>query len=191
MFANRAVELQAMGTLVLSNYSAGLNSRYPQITMLDSEVDTELFLGTLTDEYLSYCQVEGIREVFLNDTAFERVDEILEAVGIEATKPDHNVYIVSDSKRRFEEFRDSQATESELKWITPNDLDRVEGSKNGDVLIFIDRVPFNGPDLVDDAIAAFRYSDADILKFASFDDYQIAYEPTSNDLSKDLSLIHI
>lgn len=185
MFANRAVELQAMGTLVLSNYSAGLNSRYPQITMLDSEVDTELFLGTLTDEYLSYCQVEGIREVFLNDTTFERVDEILEAVGIEATKPDHNVYIVSDSKRRFEEFRDSQSTESELKWITPNDLDRVEGSEYGDILIFIDRIPFNGPDLVNDAIATFRYSDADVLKYAAFDDYQVAYEPTSSYLSKD------
>lgn len=185
MFANRAVELLAMGTLVMSNYNAGLNSRYPCVTMLDSELDTEYFLRSLTDQYLSYCQVEGIREVFLNDTAFERVDEILEVVGIQAEKPKHTMYIVCEQKSDFDAFCNSQGTSIELHWTTLNDLDKIQGSKDGDALFFIDRIPFEGVDLVDDAIAAFRYSNADALQFATFDDYQTAYEPTHQNPSKD------
>ncbi|MDU7600693.1 MAG: hypothetical protein E7K46_10585, partial [Corynebacterium sp.] len=75
MFANRVVELLAMGTLLISNYSAGVNTRYPSVAIMDTELDTQQFLETLSDDYLRYCQVEGICEVFLHDTAFDRVDK--------------------------------------------------------------------------------------------------------------------
>src|SRR5699024_7120132 len=40
MFANRAIELQAQGTFVLSNYNVGLNSRYPHVHISNGFTDT-------------------------------------------------------------------------------------------------------------------------------------------------------
>src|SRR5699024_8738181 len=39
MFANRVYELQAMGNIVLSNYSMGVNNIFPHISMVHSKED--------------------------------------------------------------------------------------------------------------------------------------------------------
>lgn len=176
MFANRVVELLAMGTLLLSNYNAGVNTLYPSVTILDSEVDTEQFLRTLSDDYLRYCQAEGIRSVFLGDTAFERVDSLLHAAGIESPDDFHNVYVVADSKDAFDEFKHSQATDIPLTYVHTQDADSLQGSENGDLVIFSGRIGLDSPDIVNDAVCAYRYSAPSRLYIDGFDSELPAYE---------------
>lgn len=179
MFANRIVELLAMGTLILSNHSAGVNSRYPYVQILDSRLDTEQFLRTLTPEYTRFCQSEGIRDVFLNDTAFDRIDQILAAVGIEHQEEQHRVLVVCDDEAQFESFRMSQATDFPLTFVDAKDTDKVMGQLDGDIVLFPDKIGFNSPDIVNDSIAAFRYSAVDALTFSQFDNLKFsAYSPT-------------
>src|SRR5699024_1000889 len=84
MFANRAIELQAQGTFVLSNYSVGLNSRYPHVHLSNGYTDTLAALDQLTERDIREIQADGIRTVFSNDLAIMRIAKIIETVGLEA-----------------------------------------------------------------------------------------------------------
>lgn len=185
MFANRIVELLAMGTLILSNHSAGVNTRYPYVQILDSQLDTEQFLNTLTPEYLQLCQSEGIRDIFLNDTAFDRVDQILSLVGFESQKPTHRIIVVCANEQMFADFKNSQATELPLTFVSNANVDKIVGQGDGDVVLFPENIKFRSPDLVNDAVAAFRYSNVDALIYSTYDDLSFpAYEPSSENPGK-------
>ena len=177
MFANRVVELLAMGTLVLSNYSVGVNSLYPYVAQLHSSDDTTRFVDALTPEYIRYCQIEGIRDVFNNDTAFDRIDEILAAVGLAGEKATHRILVVADSEEAFKRFSESQATERALSYVPTSEAEATTGSANGDLVINLANLTVSSPDIVDDAVAAYRYSDVDSLRLISFDSAEEAYEP--------------
>lgn len=185
MFANRIVELLAMGTLILSNHNSGVNSRYPYVQILDSQLDTEQFLRTLTPEYIRLCQSEGIRDVFLRDTAFDRIDQILAAVGIEHREDQHRVLVVCDDEAEFEAFRTSQATDFELTFVDAKDADEIVGQQDGDIVLFPGKIGFSSPDIVNDSIAAFRFSAVDALTFSAFDNLGFnAYAPKDGDPGK-------
>lgn len=177
MFANRVVELLAMGTLVLSNYSAGVNSLYPFVTLLHSADDTTRFINSLTPEYIRYCQVEGIRNVFNNDTAFDRVDEILNVVGLTSRRAEHRILVLAEDEEAFKRFEESQATNRPLTYVPIEDAHTLSGSIDGDVVINLANLSVSSPDIVDDVVAAYRYSDVDSLRLISFDSAEPAYEP--------------
>lgn len=176
MFANRVVELLAMGTVVISNYSNGVNSRYPYVTMIDSETDVQQFVDNMSDEYFRYSRAEGIREVFSRDTAFDRMLELLSVAGFEVQAQEHTIYVVAQSKADFDRFRRTQATEHSLKWVAPADVATLKGSVGGDVIFYADRVELESPDLVNDVVSAFRFSDVDGVELCGFDDPRTAYE---------------
>src|SRR5699024_1641925 len=94
MFANRAIELQAQGTFVLSNYNVGLNSRYPHIHITNGFEDTLSMLDQLTESHIREVQSAGIRSVFSHDLAIMRISKIAQAVGMKADMTDPRVTIV-------------------------------------------------------------------------------------------------
>lgn len=176
MFANRVVELLATGTTVLSNYSNGVNSLYPYVAIVDSEVDAQQFVDNLSTEFLRYGRASGIRDVFLNDTAFERIDQILDAVDVPYTKPRHRILVVVDNEQSFADFVSSQDGDFDFEWATRDELAKTKGSEDGDVIVFADNLSSNSPFLVADAIAAFRYSGVDAVELCSVDDPRTCYE---------------
>lgn len=182
MFANRVVELLAMGTVVLSNYNNGMNTLFPYVAILDSAVDTQQFVDGSSDDYLRYSRAEGIRDVFLRETSYDRVDQILTTIGFEQAGPKHRILVVCHDESDYENFVASQATEFELEWRTPAQLEEEIGSPDGDLVVLLDRIHLESPDLIDDAVAAFRYSEVDWIQFLAYDDdSQIAYEPTESE----------
>lgn len=176
MFANRVVELLATGTTVLSNYSNGVNSLYPYVAIVDSEIDAQQFVDNLSTEFLRYGRASGIRDVFLNDTAFERVDQILDVVGVPHAQAKHRILVVSDDQQDFADFAASQDGDFDFEWVTHDELAKTRGSEGGDVVVFADNLSPNSPFLVADAVAAFRYSDADAVELCSVDDPRTCYE---------------
>lgn len=176
MFANRVVELLATGTTVLSNYSNGVNSLYPYVAIVDSEIDAQQFVDNLSTEYFRYGRASGIRDVFLNDTAFERVDQILDVVGVPHTRTEHRILVVADDEQTFADFVASQDGDFDFRWVTGDEVAKTQGSEGGDVVVFADNLSLNSPFLVADAVAAFRYSDVDAVELCSVDDPRACYE---------------
>lgn len=81
MYANRVVELQAMGAFVLSNYSLAVNDLYPEVQLVDSEYEIPLTLDAMTGDALYRAQTDGLRRVWEHDTAWQRMAQMLDAVG--------------------------------------------------------------------------------------------------------------
>src|SRR5699024_11541665 len=67
MFANRVYELQAMGNLILSNYSLGINNLFPNIFIIDSSEEISDIMNNVTDKELYIHQMEGVRTVMRSE----------------------------------------------------------------------------------------------------------------------------
>ena len=171
MFANRAIELQAMGTFVLSNYNAGLNSQFPHIRMPDTEVDVATMIQTLTEVDVVRAQLDGVRSAFNGNTAFDRMGKILdvacELAGVSpAARATHRVLISADDSERFANFVDGQTGEANLEFVTRDQLSNRVGGANGDVYIDIEDRPYPRT-FVQDLINGFKFADVDQVQSVS------------------------
>lgn len=163
MMANRAIELQAQNTAVLSNYNARLNSRYPHVHLANSADDVRGFLETMTMAELRRMQADGLRAVFSNELASSRLRSILRAVGHEVTGQDLRVGIVLEGRdRRLEQQVEAQTLPAV---VIPPGLDGSHGSAAGtgrdvDVLVRMGPGFDYEPTHVEDLVNAFRYTSA-------------------------------
>ncbi|MDO2935991.1 glycosyltransferase [Paeniglutamicibacter sulfureus] len=82
MYANRVVELQAMGCTVLSNYNAGVNDQFPNVYMPESSFDTQDIIASLDDDHLYENQMGGLRTAYAEHANFDRMRCMLSACGL-------------------------------------------------------------------------------------------------------------
>ena len=177
MFANRVIEMQAMGTLMLSNYSAGVNSLFPQIVIPDSRLDAQQFYESLTRHSIRDAQVAGIRSAFSENTAFDRIDTIVSAVGLGDKADHHAVHVRGLSEEEFRKFSAAQTYTTGLHRIDETDGDQTRASADGDIVIDLPQGAGEiGPNLVRDVVNAFRYADVDAVTVHGIDHADPLYE---------------
>ena len=161
MFANRALELQASGTMVLSTYSMGLNSHYPHVTLANSALDTRATLEHLSFEQMRCAQADGIRQVFTDDHAVHRLDTILRAAGLPT--PDRTLRTIAIAEEPSERLRDEMARQN----AGPVPLISTEEYRNlrpvADIVLPVGNGFHYGTDYVGDHQAAFTYADAHVV----------------------------
>ncbi|MGP9607489.1 glycosyltransferase [Glutamicibacter sp. AOP33-2CA-4] len=160
MYANRVVELQAMGSLVLSNYSAGVNSNFPNVLMPDSSADTVAMLQSLEGKHLYEIQMSGLRRVYSDHVNFMRMSSILETVGLDTVTESHRVAVLAKDKRFAESFTQMQKSNVELTIV--NDLES-EILVEADVILPIDPKFSYGSGYAQDLVNGFKYTDVDFV----------------------------
>ncbi len=162
MFANRAIELQAQGTVVLSNYNVGLNSRYPHVHISNGFTDTLTTLNALTENQVRQLQAAGIRSVFSHDLALMRIAKIIETVGLSADVTEPRVVVI---KHNDDEQLNRDIAQQTYASIT----DVVDASdvfvsaaleEHADIVVHLDTDYEYAPTHVEDLVNAFRYTDA-------------------------------
>lgn len=162
MFANRAIELQAQGTFVLSNYNVGLNSRYPHVHISNGFTDTLATLDSLTESHIRQVQAAGIRSVFSNDLAIMRVAKILEVVGLNADVSTPRVAIIKHTNDEFLSQEISNQTYQHIGEVVeaPNMESLPAIRDRNDVVVHMGSGHEYAPTHVEDLVNAFRYTDA-------------------------------
>src|SRR5699024_6066766 len=166
MFANRAIELQAQGTYVLSNYNVGLNSRYPHVHISNGFTDTLAALENLTETQLRQNQAAGIRSVFSHDLAIMRIAKIIETVGLEATVANPRVQVIKHG-------HDEQLAHQLAEQTYANVVDVAEAADvetlaeratHSDMVVHVDTAHDYDPTHIEDLVNAFRYTDAQTVE---------------------------
>lgn len=162
MFANRAIELQAQGTVVLSNYNVGLNSRYPHVHISNGFTDTLATLNTLTEPQIRELQAAGLRSVFSNDLALMRVAKIIETVGLSGDVDEPRVVVIKHSADERLNRDIAQQTYSNVTGVvdastTPT---AVETRNFADIVVHFDAGYEYASTHIEDLVNAFRYTDA-------------------------------
>lgn len=165
MFANRAIELQAQGTYVLSNYNVGLNSRYPHVHVTNGFVDTRDSLDRLSEGEIRAVQASGIRSVFSNDMAIMRIAKIIETVGLSATVTDPRVAVVQHGNdSRLSADIAHQSYSNIVKVIDAADTSMESLDRDVDIVVHVDNDFEYETTHIEDLVNGFRYTDSMIVE---------------------------
>lgn len=162
MFANRAIELQAQGTFVLSNYNVGLNSRYPHVHLSNGFTDTLAALDHLTEQDIREIQADGIRSVFSNDLATMRIAKIIETVGLDAAVAEPKVVVVKHDHDEQLAADIGQQTYGNITNVLEASGEQSSAAlaEHADVVVHMDTNYEYASTHIEDLVNAFRYTDA-------------------------------
>lgn len=159
MFANRVLELQASGTMVLSTYSRGVNTRYPQVHVARSAEDVAERLEHLPLRELRGIQSAGIRQVFLHHHGADLLAGTARRAGIEVELPAERVVAVAEevtaelaAAMTAQQLPDG-AQVALATWATLRQHD-------ADILLPVSPGHSYPPHYAADHVAAFRYQSA-------------------------------
>ena len=159
MYANRAVELQAMGAYVLSNYNAGINDRFPSVFIAEGSIDVRDQLLSLDPEAMYRAQMAGLRTVYSGHTAHQHFGQLLEQVGLPVSRRELRVAACGDPGV-VERFVGQQS----LSTIMPMDVGQLaRAAELADIVIPVDEDINYGFHYAEDLVNGFRYTDSEFV----------------------------
>lgn len=169
MFANRIYELQALGNILLSNYSLGVNNKFPNVFMINNRSEVKDILNSFTEEEVYQHQILGIRRVMSKETSNIRIAELLDFTNTSYEKYTRNVAVVVKNKTEAIKNMFERQTYKNRELILESDFN--ENVKNNfDIITFFDENKEYSEFYLEDMINAFKYTDSDyITKDAYYD----------------------
>lgn len=164
MFANRAVELQAMGAAVISNYSMALNSLLPNILIADSASDTQAMLEYLQGDELYRLQSQGVHRVFYEHTSHQQMAELLETIGLHTVATHGRALMVADQVTpEIERIADQQSIEVDVLSTQQLRSARAAGQLEHTVVLPVREDYRYHHDYARAKVGAFAYADVDFV----------------------------
>ena len=178
MYANRVIELQAMGSMVISNYNTGVNNKFPNVLTAEASADVRDTIDRISDMDLYTVQMEGLRRAYSDHLAHDRMADILRAVGIDHLTASPRICAVVDetSDRLVKEI--AGQTVREVDVILKSEV--VSRSRDYDIVVPFSSAHVYAPTHIEDLVNGFKYADVDfVTKSVSWDATSADHEPTS------------
>lgn len=178
MYANRVIELQAMGSMVISSYNIGVNNKFPNVLTAEASSDVRDTIDRISDSDLYEVQMEGVRRAYSDHLAHDRMADILRTVGINHLTDVPRICAVVDTTTDHLPKVISEQTVRNVSVIRKSELE----SRRGDFDI---AVPFSSeyvyaPTHIEDLCNGFKYADVDfVTKSLSRHAASAEHEPTS------------
>ena len=161
MFANRASELMAVGNLVLSNYSVGINSHFPIIYTVQDKEEVTNILNTLNESEARERQAIGIRHVMTGHTYFDRYADIIDAIGIAPLHQNRVVAVVVDEVADDIRAQFDRQTYKDKVFCSKDDL--IGRYDDFDIIAFFGRGMEYGSFYLEDMVNGFKFTDCDYI----------------------------
>lgn len=179
MFANRAVELQAMGAAVISNYNMALNNLFPNILIADSAFETQAMLEQLQGDELYRLQSQGVHRAFYEHTSHQRMAEMLETVGLPSVPAHGRALMVADEVTpEVERIAAEQSIEVDVLSTQQLRSARAAGQLEHTVVLPVREDYQYHHDYARSQLSAFAYADVD---FVAKNGWEAAGEVVSKD----------
>lgn len=179
MFANRAVELQAMGAAVISNYNMALNNLFPNILIADSVFETQAMLEQLQGDELYRLQSQGVHRAFYEHTSHQRMAEMLETVGLPSVPAHGRALMVADEVTpEVERIAAEQSIEVDVLSTQQLRSARAAGQLEHTVVLPVREDYQYHHDYARSQLSAFAYADVD---FVAKNGWEAAGEVVSKD----------
>lgn len=127
MCAMRVYELQALGTLLISNYSQAVYNKFPNIPLIFYPKEVSAVLNSFNAFELFEMQIEGIRNVFTQNTVFDKIEYIGSIIDKKEMETRRNVLVIVEDKNAkiLEDFEHQTYPYKQLKLkkeVSKNDL---------------------------------------------------------------------
>ncbi|GAQ16778.1 glycosyl transferase family 2 [Oceanobacillus picturae] len=183
MFANRIYELQALGNILLSNYSTGVNNKFPNVFLVNNRSEVKAILNGFSDEEKYKHQVFGVRRVMSRETTYIRIQELLEATNTSYVDQSRSVGVVvkKNSKYINEMFERQSYPHKQL--ILEQDFSETVKEKF-DMITFFDVSKEYGEFYLEDMVNGFKYTDSDFITKEAYYDGDNFVKGTEHDYVK-------
>ncbi|MGL5633633.1 MAG: hypothetical protein ACRDDL_00920 [Sarcina sp.] len=167
MFANRIYELQALGNIIISNYSLGVENRFPNVHIINEKKDIGKILKSYDKEKIYKKQLIGIRNVMTGETTYERFLEICKFIGVKCEKRRNDIVVVVKEKSLIIEKMFNKQTYQNKILIEEKDL-KILNEKDYKMISFWNEYNEYGEYYLEDMINGFKYTKADYITKSAY-----------------------
>ncbi|NLD20425.1 MAG: glycosyltransferase [Clostridiales bacterium] len=161
MCAMRVYELQALGCIMLTNYSLAVSNCFPGLFMIQNHEEVEKIVNGYSRDELYKMQVENLRNVMTDCTVFDRLNYIFEKSKIDYRFPILKVIVLCNRKTEkiIEMFKNQRYPQKEL--FTHEEYSRE--CPDCDYIAHFAEDYVYGNNYITDMINAFKYCDVQFV----------------------------
>ncbi len=165
MFASRVYELQACGSLIISNYNAGIKKMFPNVFIEFFPHLIKETLERITPEKEYRLQIEGIRNMFSNATTYHRLDYILDKVGLHHYRQslDRKVLVIADDENDEGVVKNFEKQSYQNKKLIGINSLKYDSFDDVDMFTFFHKDSSYGDFYLEDMINCFKFTDVDFV----------------------------
>lgn len=188
MCAMRVYEVQALGSLLISNYSLASSNTFPGIFNIILPEEVNKILNGYSKENIIAMELNGIRDVFSNYTVYDRLNYIFEKIGIRYRYKDKTVFVLYDklTNNIVESFNRQSYAKKELYSV--KDFLQLK-LKDGYFIILKDNI--YSDNYILDLINATKYTDTEYVIYCDYTDTEMAFEYISKKNTREETLYDI
>ncbi|QWG47495.1 glycosyltransferase [Bacillus mycoides] len=162
MFANRVYELQALGNILLSNYSTAINNKFPNVFLVHDKNEVQDILNGFTEEEKYKHQMYGVRKVMTSETTFHRLEQLLDTIGYSSQKIQRRVAVVVKDKSEHIQQMFEKQTYPNKDLMLENEFNE-HSKKQYDFVAFFSEDKEYREFYLEDMINAFKYTNCDYV----------------------------
>ncbi|GLI56785.1 hypothetical protein PM10SUCC1_22990 [Propionigenium maris DSM 9537] len=162
MFANRVYELQAMGNILLSNYSIGVNCLFPNVFIVNDGSEVQRILNGFNEKELYRHQVLGIRNTMSGHCNFDKLQRLFSIAkkNYEFTPPLVTILYDKLTESIQESYKRQTYENKELVSIEDFSMNQYEKS---DIICYFSEEYLYEEFYIQDMVNGFKYTDSDYI----------------------------
>ncbi|MCL1913650.1 MAG: hypothetical protein FWG10_07215 [Eubacteriaceae bacterium] len=165
MCAMRVYEIQALGSLIISNYAMSVEAKFPRIFIAQTPGEAALAATSLTKSGVVSRQLEGIREVMGSMTVFDRLGYVFESIRFANPFEEKKVYALESGSAELDnDFLKGQT----LAGIELVGRGQAASLPAKGYLLILAKRPY-APGAAADMLNAFKYTNAAFVELAGFE----------------------
>lgn len=170
MCAMRVYEMQALGGLIVSNYSLAVSNRFPNIFIAHTKEYIAEVINGYKKEQLMKMQALSIRNVFSNSTVYDRLNYIFQNVNSSVRFEIKKVFVICDEVSSDVLEMVNKQTYEHIEILSVKDA-KANLQKNGYALIY-DKKREYSRHYIEDMVNAFKYTDVCFVEFNDNNAYE-------------------
>lgn len=163
MFAGRVYELQALGNLIISNHSKGMEHKFPAVIVEDGSGKSVEALTKYSTEEIYEKRIDGVRRVMTGETTYDRVNFIMDFIGENTVNLEKKIGIVIPEENETELNAMAQAQSYKNKEIIKKSDLNQEAYERYDMIAFFDSDSEYSRFYIEDMVNGFKYTDCDFV----------------------------
>ena len=161
MCARRTYEVQALGGLMLSNYSLAVSNQFPEIPIVLEESEVGRILSGHTAGEVINMQLDGIRRMFSSCTVYDRLNRVFDLCGIDFRFPERAVYVLWEGDPAEGEAALASQSLVGARLVPVSRAGELEGA-DGFAILWDGS---GGRDYLLDMVNAFKFVDVDYVRY--------------------------
>ncbi|MET4654307.1 glycosyltransferase involved in cell wall biosynthesis [Exiguobacterium sp. PvP048] len=163
MCARRVYESQALGNLILSNYSIAVNNDFPNVFTIHDHQEVQAILERTTQEEIDRLRAEGIRSVMSLHTVYDRIDQLTRLLQLDMPPVKRTLLVVlRNATPELEQLLASQSITADVICHESELTGALYVS--ADLVTVLDGAESYGEYYLEDLVNGFKYSDVSITR---------------------------